>query len=365
VGILVKKASEKNMEEQRESDVTPATTNPAKLKMGWLFKRNRHGFRNWKKRWFVLKGGELSWYSSHEDVFSGATWGTPHGKIMLKNNVLIRGSQGSRIQILHCDDLNNINDTRLANREVAALNEQDCVEWMQALEDHIDECNLAPSIMAKRQSTKPLESLMPSVEDEKQAPPTLARENSTFGGFSGVKDWLKSLGLAEYSKNFENIPALTMKVIEEVGLSDKDLDNLFIREEFARRLILNSCKGGFAPNLEVDVNGARDFGDVIVFRVVSHYRIRRSVVYLRFSDFVKLQAKFRQSLAGRDDLLKKMPSLPGKGIWESRTANRSKKFVSERQTNLALWLRELAEIVSQDEQQLRLLLGVLELNTFH
>jgi hypothetical protein len=64
-------------------------------------------------------------------------------------------------------------------------------------------------------------------------------------------------------------------------------------------------------------------------------------------------------------MLDKMPKLPGKGIWESRTANRSKQFVAERQTNLALWLRELVGIVEKDEPQLKLLLYALELNTYN
>jgi len=55
-----------SMSSARQSFTNTVVAGPAKLKMGWLFKRNRHGFRNWKKRWFVLKStgkeSELSWY---------------------------------------------------------------------------------------------------------------------------------------------------------------------------------------------------------------------------------------------------------------------------------------------------------------
>jgi hypothetical protein len=108
--------------------------------MGWLNKRNRSGFRNWKKRWFVLKGAELSWFGSPDEVFSGTTWGVPHGTINLKNNVLIKG-KNLRFQILDCDNIDKTNDDRLHNREVAALNDADLEEWLAALEDHIEETN--------------------------------------------------------------------------------------------------------------------------------------------------------------------------------------------------------------------------------
>jgi len=102
--------TEKEKEKEEEGSVTSSSTRdsftntvvagPAKLKMGWLFKRNRHGFRNWKKRWFVLKStgseSELSWYSSHEEVFNGVTWGDPHGKISLRNCTLTDLRKGFR-----------------------------------------------------------------------------------------------------------------------------------------------------------------------------------------------------------------------------------------------------------------------------
>ena len=84
---------------------------------------------------------------------------------------------------------------------------------------------------------------------------------------------------------------------------------------------------------------------------------------MRFSDFVKMQAKFRQAMSDRPELLKLMPTLPGKGIWESRSANRDKKFVSERQKNLGLWLRELAQVAAKDQACLKLLQVHLELHT--
>jgi hypothetical protein len=176
---------------------------------------------------------------------------------------------------------------------------------LAALEEHIEEINAGGAIAMKRkskainclQSSSVLEGRESSATEggsdrtSSSGPPPppargLVRQESAFGGFTDIAHWLKNLGLSEYArarpppdfmrspwfdfrykKNFDNAPSITMSVIEEVGLSEKDLDDLFVREEFARRLILNSCKGGFSPSLEVDINGARDFGDVIVFRV--------------------------------------------------------------------------------------------------
>ena len=102
-----------------------------------------------------------------------------------------------------------------------------------------------------------------------------------FGSFNSPNEWLKALGLAEYCKNLASKPTLTMEVIEEIGVSSKDLDDMVITDDFARRLIMESSKGGFSPKIQCDCTGARDFGDVIVFKVHSKFRTRRSVVYMR------------------------------------------------------------------------------------
>jgi hypothetical protein len=203
-------------------------------------------------------------------------------------------------------------------------------------------------------------------EEEMPPVPDLLRQpSSVFGAFGSVKEWLKSLGLSEYHKNFASNPNLTMKVIEEVGLTEKDLDELVIKDDFCRRMLLQSCKGGFTPELIADVNGARDFGDVVVYRVNARYKTRRSVVYFRFSDFVKIQAKIRVSCNDRPKLLSALPSLPGKGIWESRMGIRSKTFVSDRQKALGGWVKGVVQVVKDEPDQLNLLLMLLELNIVH
>lgn len=122
------------------------------------------------------------------------------------------------------------------------------------------------------------------IKEEEVAPPVpdlLRQPSSVFGAFGSVKEWLKSLGLGELNKNFASNPDLTMRIIEEVGLTENDLDELVIKDDFCRRMLLQSCKGGYTPELIADVNGARDFGDVVVYRVNARYRTRRSVVYFR------------------------------------------------------------------------------------
>lgn len=88
-------------------------------------------------------------------------------------------------------------------------------------------------------------------------------------------------------------------------------------------------------------------------------------MYLRFSDFVKIQAKVRVSCSDRPKLLSALPSLPGKGIWESRMGNRTKAFVSERQKALRIWLKSTIAVVQKEPDQLNLLLMIMELHIMH
>jgi hypothetical protein len=85
----------------------------------------------------------------------------------------------------------------------------------------------------------------------------------------------------------------------------------------------------------------------------------------RFSDFVKIQAKIRVSCNDRPTLLAALPSLPGRGIWESRMGIRSKSFVSDRQRALGVWLKGVVQVVKEEPDQLNLLLMLLELNIVH
>ena len=406
-----------SVDSARPSFTNTVVAGPAKLKMGWLFKRNRHGFRNWKKRWFVLKStGEestLSWYASHEDVFNGVTWGEPNGEIHLVNCVVTDLLKGFRFQILNSDDITNVDDTRLHNREIAASSEVELNSWLEALESHIVESNSggvsrteAKSIHARvreidrRKESKTMdvvkfddkarrlmglddsknskddgggeggarEDKVQNTGTAKQAKWGKSKKNAkSFGYFKSIDDWLQDINLPFLSENFETFGngMYNMKLIEEGGLMEEDLDALQITEKIHRRILISCAGGGFAPDLKTQITNIRDFGGVIVYKIVSHYRVWRSVVYFRFQDFVKLQAVFRSSLKDlkETELLTRLPDLPGRGIFESKTTHLSHEKNMQRMIDLDVWVKALAELVKNDKIHFKLLLENLELTT--
>jgi hypothetical protein len=371
----------------------PATQKDSKdtvlgtLKMGWLYKRNRHGFRNWKKRWFVLRNGLFMWYSSHEDVFKGTSWGIPNGEICLKNCILVKGSSGHRFQILDTSDMTKTQDTRLANREVAALNEKDGEEWLSALESHatfansqteayysnIDRAPFSPAGKENRLSILGTAGriLTGSGRDlnrqMRESEMSIASEqvSKEFDSFDTVKEWLDKLGLPE-TKNLSAKFAkakLDMTIISTVGLSEKDLDLIGVKEDFVRRLLLAGCNfGGYSNYLCCEVTGARDFGNCVVYRCISRYKLARSVVYLRYSDFVKLQAKFRQSTKDNSKLYNSLPSLPQNSTLQKLGHQLSHTMdANERRSDLNEFIGQLADAIKGDAVQTQILLAFIDL----
>mmetsp|Transcript_8013 Transcript_8013/g.29988 ORF Transcript_8013/g.29988 Transcript_8013/m.29988 type:complete len:540 (-) Transcript_8013:36-1655(-) len=103
------------------------------VKAGWLYKRNRHGFRNWKRRWFVLTHKELMWYTRREDR-------EPKGVLKLLNCTL-KTVKAYRWQILDTSDMSKVTDTRLHNRELAADSRKQMNEWLEKIQLVIDRLN--------------------------------------------------------------------------------------------------------------------------------------------------------------------------------------------------------------------------------
>ena len=109
---------------------------------GWLYKRNKTGFRNWKKRWFELRDGCLSWYALQTDPSDGKE---PRGTIELRGCFVERAHPTfHRWQILNVDDTaQTVNDTRLYNREIAAANEPEMRLWIAQIQTAIDAADAA------------------------------------------------------------------------------------------------------------------------------------------------------------------------------------------------------------------------------
>ncbi len=81
------------------------------VKEGYLYKQSRSGFKDWKKRWFVVRGGMMYYYSSYKDL-------KPQGIINLlyssvrpvlnasKKNTFQVVTNQNRTYILHGEDMN-------------------------------------------------------------------------------------------------------------------------------------------------------------------------------------------------------------------------------------------------------------------
>ena len=97
----------------------------------------------------------------------------------------------------------------------------------------------------------------------------------------------------------------------DVGLDDKDLDYLQIYVPLHRRVLKAASKGKYSDSLQCVIPAWRDFGSVIVYKVVSRYKFATSTIHLRYSDFNKLNSLVKQALQG-SPLQTKLPPLPGK-----------------------------------------------------
>ncbi|CAM9762592.1 unnamed protein product [Ascophyllum nodosum] len=307
-------------------------------KMGYLHIKNQGlGFRNWKKRWFVLKGAELVCYKDGGHIET----------VGLRDCAIKRG-KASRFQILKVRvERNKPTEVKdglegVEEMELAATNESSLEAWLSTLESSIAYAN------AQRSSNS-----------ENQAPPHV---NLGGNGYSDtIMDWLLDLRLEGLWPKFEAHGFTDLKKIKQQGLKASDLDELDIKNPLHRRFLLDVGRSPFRNTLKVSVVGHRAFGDIVMFKVVTEWRAWYSKTEKLYTDFNKLHNKLRRAFKETNSpLMENLPPLPGKG--QVVQDHKNPVFLAKRKTDLEAYLKEVAALVEHQEPFFSLLCEALDLS---
>ncbi|EGG20132.1 pleckstrin domain-containing protein [Cavenderia fasciculata] len=112
-----------NSEKIKQAKDIASKQGSAGVHSGYLFKKG-HNFKNWRRRWFVLKDNALAYYKSPKDA-------TPAGTIPIAEieNILMGDETSVREGFVHCFQL----ITTKSQYFIAAENERDLEEWAEVL----------------------------------------------------------------------------------------------------------------------------------------------------------------------------------------------------------------------------------------
>jgi len=350
-------------------------------KEGWLAKRNRHGFRNWKKRWFVLIRNQLFWFNSPDEPDA-------HGCIDIRGCVL-KTTKQYRWQINNPEDNNNNiasnasnnssngkkqQQERVRNREIAASSEREMLEWMNVLQRMIEECGKmdmegggGKEEDRNRFESFPPNPISPSHGEYKTQDSSGGRGGGGGGGrriesprlgvggtgigvtninsnFSSVEQWLISIEMETYAPLFIEKGYDKVGMMLSMGLSDDDLDFLGIQPPLHRRILKTACASSYTNSLVINILEWKDFGGVVVYVVESQYLFSKSRVMLRYSNFTKLNAALKRALTSTSNL----PNLPGKGVPLLQDQH-SEVFINARKDRLEEYLQGLTIMLHGSE----------------
>ena len=131
------------------------------MKKGWLTKQGRNLFKSWKKRYFVLENGLISYYESDMEI-------PPYG-VRLKGQMSMRGA---RLDVYY--DTGGVRDEKRLfvagggaenDMLVEGTNSFEIRQWSVALEQHIKFANEYPELVLFRE------------DDERSSNNGLIREN--------------------------------------------------------------------------------------------------------------------------------------------------------------------------------------------
>lgn len=310
------------------------------VKAGYLHKRTSRGFRNWKKIWFTISSGRLWWRNSDRSTV----------KFIELRGASLQKCQHFRFKIHYNSscETEGIAATPL-ERELSADSAIERETWMAALQQVIDESNMASTFV-------PPASSLESGESSREQ----CRTSSL--NFVTIDDWLSALELPQYASIFRE-KGYTMNMLHLQGISEEELEkSLDIKIAAHRHLLLRSISiGSFSHNLKVTIQGWRDFGSVTVYKVISRWKLSRSVIYLRFTDFKKFDSFLRKEL--KDDralihLLSRFPPLPGQGLMQD---SKDVAFINARMSTLETYLLQVASLVGDSPQLQYFTLRFLEL----
>lgn len=339
------------------------------LKAGFIFKRNKTGFRNWKFRWLVLTPYQLRWYAAMTDRVE-------KGHIDLLD-ARVKKTKQYRFVVLdpHEDfegDESRFNHIQY-HREFSADGEEAMEEWISAIQLAIDNYQrirtasrvsvAAPSGASNSMyssATVKSSSEKSHREGSEDAASRLCSEANA-GMPVSITDWLVTLKLAQYANNFTTRGYDDLQHIKDFGIQNDDLDYMGITHPLHRRVLKIAATAEYSEVLLTGIEEWQEVGSVVVYKVVSRWRFSRSCVLLRFGDFKKLHSNILRSLTGPEcaKLLGKLPELPGKGnmVIQSRSAS----FCTQRRLALEAYLITLSRLLS-GTPMMRILLEAIGLS---
>ncbi|CAM9406613.1 unnamed protein product [Ectocarpus sp. 4 AP-2014] len=303
-------------------------------KMGYLHIKNQGiGFRNWKKRWFVLTGAELVCY------MDGGLIET----VGLRGCTIKRG-KASRFQIIktHVARTAVTEDKEgIEEMELAATNSNSLEAWLSTIESCI--------AYADEQG---------ATSSDNQASPLVSMGGN--GNSDSIMDWLLDLRLEALWPNFEAHGYTDLKKIKQQGLKASDLEKLDIKNPLQRRFLMDVGRSPFRTALKVSIVGHRSFGDIVMFKVVTEWRAWYSKTEKLYTDFNKLHNKLRRAFRETNSpLMEHLPPLPGKGQVVQDQKNTA--FLAKRKVDLEAYLKEVAALVETQEPYFSLLASALDL----
>ncbi|CAM9170819.1 unnamed protein product [Laminaria digitata] len=305
-------------------------------KMGYLHIKNQGiGFRNWKKRWFVLQGAELVCYKDGGHIET----------VGLRGCTIKRG-KASRFQIIkvHVERTEVSEDKEgIEEMELAATNSHSLEAWLSTIESSIGYADAQGATSPEDPATRPVSTPVNGISDS-------------------IMDWLFDLGLEALWPNFEAHGYTDLHKIKQQGLKAPDLDKLDVKNPLHRRFLMDVGRCPFRTGLKVSVVGHRSFGDIVMFKVVTEWRAWYSKTEKLYTDFNKLHNKLRRSFKETNSpLIEHLPPLPGKGQVVQDQKNLA--FLTKRKTDLEAYLKEVAALVENQEPYFSLLCQALDLFT--
>eukprot|EP00602_Paraphysomonas_sp_CaronLab_P006297 CAMPEP_0185026650 /NCGR_PEP_ID=MMETSP1103-20130426/10983_1 /TAXON_ID=36769 /ORGANISM="Paraphysomonas bandaiensis, Strain Caron Lab Isolate" /LENGTH=576 /DNA_ID=CAMNT_0027560303 /DNA_START=517 /DNA_END=2247 /DNA_ORIENTATION=- len=317
------------------------------LKAGYIYKRNKTGFRNWKFRWLVLTPYQLRWYAAVEDRVE-------KGHIELLDAKVKRTKQYRFVVLDPKEDFHHDPSTQY-HREFSADGEESMLEWIDAIQLAID--NYQRLRTASRTSVASprgadniyTSSIVTQVPEkiEKDGIDTVERLAgiANAGGPVDISAWLAALKLDQYTDNFLSRGYDNLQHLVDFGIQNDDLDYMGISHPLHRRVLRIAATAEYSAVLQTAIPEWQEVGSVVVYKVVSRWRFARSCVLLRYGDFQKLHSNVLRTLTGPEcsKLQSKLPELPGKGMMVIQS--RSASFCNQRRAALESYLLALSSLL--------------------
>lgn len=314
-------------------------------KTGFLFKRATSGFRNWKKVIFVLTRQALCWKSN--------STGITKGKLLLRGATLQRTIM-YRFKIIPQPSASIEKDddvSMILNGELSAGTKTELDEWMDELQQVIDDLETADQMIKARQRGHVPNALVGSAAGTGVFDTDAHSQPVMLASYDAVQDWLHALGLDEYAPNFVSKRYDVSSMLEMAGLDNDDLDCLGIFLPLHRRILKSSAGLPYTDSLQIEIPRWRDFNAVICYCIVSNYKFSRSSTLKRFTDFKTFDSLVRVELkdsvvASDHAAFAALPVLPSSVAPSINLAGQKDvAFLAARRSGLEEYLHQLQSVL--------------------